>query len=177
MTCLFCKGDIFAKLAKVCVDMACDYWHILREPWTWNVILNIIFTPPHSHQEKILWRTVSLKWGNCVHKPSCFCLMNAVLFACEIWCCLADLFMPLIIVLSLSLSYKFNCDGTVVVWNYRFVHVGEGDPLQGLMMCTDVLAASETTPASICVQRDLSLYTSGGDKIFPLDPCCVFDLL
>lgn len=52
-----------------------------------------------------------------------------------------DLFMPLIIVLSLSLSYKFNCDGTVVVvvWNYRFVHVGEGDPSQGLMMCTEQL--------------------------------------
>lgn len=39
-------------------------------------------------------------------------------------------------------------------------------------MCTDVLAA-----ASICVQRDLTLYMSGGDKIVPLDPCCVFDLL
>lgn len=78
--------------------------------------------------------------------------------------------MPLIIVLSLSLSYKFNCDGAVVVWNYGFVHIGQGDPSQGLMMCTDVLAAAETTPAAICVQRDLTLYTSGGDKIVPLTP-------
>ncbi|RMC16160.1 hypothetical protein DUI87_08374 [Hirundo rustica rustica] len=28
------RADIFAKLAKVCVDMACDYWRSLRELWT-----------------------------------------------------------------------------------------------------------------------------------------------
>lgn len=43
------------------------------------------------------------------------------------------------------------------------------------MMCTDVLAAAETTPASICVQRDLTLYMSGGDKIIPLHPYHLFD--
>lgn len=42
-------------------------------------------------------------------------------------------------------------------------------------MCTDVLAAAETTPASISVQRDLTLYMSGRDEIVPLYPCCVFD--
>lgn len=72
--------------------------------------------------------------------------------------------MPLIIVLSLSLLYKFNCDSTVVVWNYGFVHIGEGDPSQDLMMYTGVLAAAET----ICVQRDLHM--SGEDKIVPLTP-------
>lgn len=34
---------------------------------------------------------------------------------------------------------------------------------------------AETTSASICVQRDLTLYMSGGDEIVPLYPCCVFD--
>lgn len=42
-------------------------------------------------------------------------------------------------------------------------------------MCTDILAPAETTPASICVQRDLTLYMSGGDKVVPLHPCCVFE--
>lgn len=42
-------------------------------------------------------------------------------------------------------------------------------------MCTDVLAAAEAAPASICVQRNLTLYMLGGDKIVPLYPCCVFD--
>lgn len=42
-------------------------------------------------------------------------------------------------------------------------------------MCADVLAPAETTPASISVQRDLTLYVSGGDKIVPLYSCCVFD--
>lgn len=35
-------------------------------------------------------------------------------------------------------------------------------------MCTDVLAAAEATPATICVQRDLTPYVSGADKIVAL---------
>lgn len=62
----------------------------------------------------------------------------------------------------------------VIVWNYRFVHIGEGDPSQGLM-CTDVLAAAEATPAAICVQGDLTPSVSGADKIVALYPWCVFD--
>ncbi|KAF4790908.1 hypothetical protein TURU_135755 [Turdus rufiventris] len=43
--------------------------------------------------------------------------------------------------------------------------LGEGDASQGLVMCTDILAPAETTPASICVQRDLTLYMSVGFNI------------
>lgn len=62
----------------------------------------------------------------------------------------------------------------VIVWNYRFICIGKGDASQHLM-CTDVLAAAETTPAAICVRRDLTPRMSDGDKIVALYPWCVFD--
>jgi len=42
-------------------------------------------------------------------------------------------------------------------------------------MCTDVLAAVETTAAAICMQSKLTLHVSGGDKIVVLYPWGVFE--